>query len=59
VREHAMGGMMNGMVAHGGIRPYGGTFLTFSDYMRGSIRVAALSHQPVIYVFTHDSIGVG
>jgi transketolase len=59
VREHAMGAMLNGMVAHGGIRPYGGTFLTFSDYMRGSIRVAALSHQPVIYVFTHDSIGVG
>lgn len=59
VREHAMGAMMNGMYAHGGIRPYGGTFLTFSDYMRGAIRVAALSHQPVVYVFTHDSIGVG
>ena len=59
VREHAMGAMLNGMVAHGGVRPYGGTFLTFSDYMRGSIRVAALSHHPVIYVFTHDSIGVG
>jgi transketolase len=59
VREHAMGAMLNGMAAHGGIRPYGGTFLTFSDYMRGSIRVAALSHHPVVYVFTHDSIGVG
>ena len=59
VREHAMGAMLNGMVAHGGVRPYGGTFLTFSDYMRGSIRVAALSHHPVVYVFTHDSIGVG
>ncbi|MFN5368824.1 MAG: transketolase [Roseiflexaceae bacterium] len=59
VREHAMGAMLNGMAAHGGVRPYGGTFLTFSDYMRGAIRVAALSHHPVIYVFTHDSIGVG
>lgn len=59
VREHVMGAMLNGMAAHGGIRPYGGTFLTFSDYMRGSIRVAALSHHPVVYVFTHDSIGVG
>jgi transketolase len=54
-----MGAMLNGMAAHGGVRPYGGTFLTFSDYMRGAIRVAALSHHPVIYVFTHDSIGVG
>lgn len=59
VREHAMGAMLNGMAAHGGVRPYGGTFLTFSDYMRGAIRVAALSHHPVVYVFTHDSIGVG
>ncbi|MCA9949078.1 MAG: transketolase [Anaerolineales bacterium] len=59
VREHAMGGMLNGLAQHGGIRPYGGTFLIFSDYMRGSIRLAALSGAPVIYVFTHDSIGVG
>lgn len=59
VREHAMGGMLNGMALHGGIRPYGGTFLVFSDYMRGSIRLAALMGVPVIYVFTHDSVGVG
>jgi transketolase len=59
VREHAMGAMLNGMAAHGGVLAYGGTFLTFSDYMRGAIRVAALSHLPVTYVFTHDSIGVG
>jgi transketolase len=59
VREHAMGGIMNGMVLHGGVRPYGGTFLVFSDYMRGSVRLAALMGVPVIYVFTHDSIGLG
>ena len=59
VREHAMGGMLNGMALHGGIRPYGGTFLVFSDYMRGSVRLAALMGLPVIYVFTHDSIGLG
>lgn len=59
VREHGMGGALNGMAAHGGVRPYGGTFFTFSDYMRGSIRLAALSRHPVIYVFTHDSIGLG
>jgi transketolase len=59
VREHAMGGMMNGMMLHGGVRPYGGTFLIFSDYMRGSVRLAALMGLPVIYVFTHDSIGLG
>ncbi len=59
VREHGMGGMMNGMALHGGIRPYGGTFLVFSDYMRGSVRLAALMGLPVIYVFTHDSIGLG
>lgn len=59
VREHGMGGIMNGMALHGGIRPYGGTFLVFSDYMRGSVRLAALMEQPVIYVFTHDSIGLG
>ena len=59
VREHAMGGMMNGMALHGGVRPYGGTFHVFSDYMRPSIRLAALMGLPVIYVFTHDSVGVG
>jgi len=59
VREHAMGGIMNGMALHGGPRPFGGTFLIFSDYMRPSIRLASLMGQPVIYVFTHDSIGLG
>ena len=59
VREHAMGAMMNGMALHGGIIPYGGTFLVFSDYMRPAIRLAALMKQQVIYVFTHDSIGLG
>jgi transketolase len=59
VREHGMGAILNGMAAHGGVKPYGGTFLVFSDYMRGAIRLAALSHHPVIYVFTHDSIGLG
>ena len=59
VREHAMGGIMNGLALHGGVRPYGGTFLVFSDYLRPSIRLAALMDQPVVYVFTHDSIGVG
>jgi len=58
VREHGMGAIMNGLATHY-IRPFGGTFLVFSDYMRGSIRVAALMNVPVIYVFTHDSIGVG
>ncbi|MGQ0702752.1 MAG: transketolase [Gemmatimonadales bacterium] len=59
VREHAMGTMMSGMALHGGMRPYGGTFLIFSDYMRPSIRLAALMQVPVIYLFTHDSIGLG
>ena len=59
VREHAMCGILNGMALHGGVRPYGGTFLVFSDYMRPSIRLAALMEAAVIYVFTHDSIGVG
>jgi len=59
VREHAMGAILNGMAAHSGLRVYGGTFLTFSDYMRGAIRLAALSEAPVIYIFTHDSIGLG
>ena len=59
IREHAMGAMMNGMALHGGIRPYGGTFLVFSDYMRPSVRLAALMKQPVIYIWTHDSIFLG
>ena len=59
VREHAMGAMMNGMALHQGIIPYGGTFLVFSDYNRPAIRLAALSHIPSIFVFTHDSIGLG
>ena len=59
IREHAMGGVMNGMALHGGIIPYGGTFLVFADYMRPSIRLAALMRRQVIYVFTHDSIGLG
>jgi transketolase len=59
VREHAMGAVVNGMALHGGLIPYGGTFLVFSDYMRGAIRISALSHIPSIWVFTHDSIGVG
>lgn len=58
VREHAMGGIMNGLALHG-LRPYGGTFLVFSDYMRPTIRLAAFMRLPVIYVFTHDSIGLG
>jgi transketolase len=59
IREHAMGAVLNGMALHGGVRPFGGTFLVFSDYMRPAIRLAALMEQPVIYVFTHDSIWVG
>lgn len=59
VREHAMGAIMNGMTLHGGIIPYGGTFLVFSDYMRPAVRLAALMDQQVVYVFTHDSIGLG
>ena len=59
VREHAMGSILNGMALHGGLRPYGGTFLIFSDYMRPAIRLAALSELPVTFVFTHDSIGLG
>jgi transketolase len=59
VREHAMGGILNGMALHGGVRVYGGTFLIFSDYMRPAIRLAALMELPVTYVFTHDSIGLG
>ena len=59
VREHAMGAVMNGMALHGGVRPFGGTFLVFSDYMRPAIRLAALMRLPVVYVFSHDSIGLG
>ncbi|MGY1729318.1 transketolase [Geodermatophilus sp. SYSU D01062] len=59
VREHGMGAVMNGIALHGGTRVYGGTFLTFSDYMRGAVRLAALMQLPVTYVWTHDSIGLG
>lgn len=59
IREHAMGAIMNGMSLHGGIIPYGGTFLVFTDYMRPAIRLAALMGIQVIYVLTHDSIGLG
>ncbi len=59
VREHAMGAIMNGISVSGLMRAYGGTFLVFSDYMRAAIRVAALSKYPTIFVFTHDSIGLG
>jgi len=59
VREHAMGGIMSGMFLHNGLRPYGGTFLVFADYLRPSLRVAAIMNIPIIYVFTHDSIAVG
>jgi transketolase len=59
IREHGMGGIMNGMAAHQGILPIGGTFFVFSDYMRGSVRLAALSDMHVVYSWTHDSIGLG
>jgi transketolase len=59
VREHGMGAVVNGMAYHKGIIPYGATFLVFSDYMRGAVRVSALSHLHAIWVFTHDSIGLG
>ncbi|MFD1423624.1 transketolase [Laceyella tengchongensis] len=59
VREHAMAAAMNGMMLHGGVRVYGGTFLVFSDYLRPSVRLSALSKLPVVYVLTHDSIAVG
>ena len=59
IREHGMGAILNGIALHGGTRPYGGTFLTFSDYMRGAVRLAALMKLPVTYVWTHDSIGLG
>jgi transketolase len=59
VREHAMGSAVNGMSMHGGVIPFGATFLVFSDYMRPAIRLSALSHTPSIWVFTHDSVGLG
>ena len=59
IREHGMGALMNGMAVHGGVIPYGATFLIFSDYMRPAIRLACLMKQHVIYVYTHDSIGLG
>jgi transketolase len=59
VREHAMGSIMNGLALYGGVIPYGGTFLVFSDYMRPAIRLAALMELPVIYIFTHDSVALG
>ena len=54
-----MGAILNGIALHGPTRPYGGTFLTFSDYMRGAVRLAAVMKAPVVYVWTHDSIGLG
>ncbi|MEY2732378.1 MAG: hypothetical protein RLZZ523_249 [Actinomycetota bacterium] len=59
IREHAMGSILNGMALHGLVRPFGGTFLVFSDYMRGAVRLSALMNLPVTYVWTHDSIGLG
>jgi transketolase len=59
IREHGMAAAMNGMALHGGVRPYGGTFLCFADYARGAMRLSALSGAPVVYVMTHDSIGLG
>lgn len=59
VREHAMGAIINGLALHGGVIPYGSTFLVFSDYMRAAIRIGALQKAPVIWVFTHDSVGLG
>ncbi len=59
IREHAMAAIMNGLALHGGLRPYGGTFLVFTDYCRPSMRLAALMNLPIIYIMTHDSIGLG
>lgn len=59
VREHGMGSILNGMAVHKGVIPFGATFLVFSDYVRPAIRVSAISHYPVVWVFTHDSIGLG
>jgi transketolase len=59
IREHAMGAILNGLALHDGLYPYGGTFLVFSDYMRGAVRLAALMGAPLIFVWTHDTVGVG
>jgi transketolase len=59
IREHAMGAICNGLALHGGVRPFGATFLIFHDYMRPAVRLSALMHQPVVYVYTHDSVWVG
>jgi transketolase len=59
IREHGMAAAMNGLSLYGGIIPYGGTFLVFSDYLKPALRLSALMHQGVIYVLTHDSIGLG
>ena len=59
IREHGMAAAMNGMSLHGGVKPYGGTFLCFADYARGAMRLSSLTHSPVVYVMTHDSIGLG
>jgi transketolase len=59
IREHGMGAILNGITLHGGTRPYGGTFLQFSDYMRPSVRLAALMEIPTTFVWTHDSVGLG
>jgi len=59
IREHGMAAIMSGLALHGGIRPFGGTFLIFSDYMRPAVRLASIMKQPVIFVYTHDSIGLG
>ncbi len=59
IREHAMGAILSGIALHGPTRPYGGTFLIFRDYMRGAVRLASLMQVPVVYVWTHDSIGLG
>lgn len=59
IREHAMGAILNGMALHGGLHPFAGTFLVFSDYMRGAVRLSALMNLPVTYIWTHDSIGLG
>jgi len=59
VREHGMGAVVNGLAVHGGVIPFGATFLVFSDYMRGALRLSAISHYPSIWIYTHDSIGLG
>ena len=59
IREHGMAAIMNGMALHKGVVPFGGTFLIFSDYCKPSIRLSALMRQRVVYIFTHDSIGLG